>query len=40
VDLEVFRRPVGVVVGGRSVDLGWLDRSLDEVAAVLAEPTI
>jgi imidazolonepropionase-like amidohydrolase len=37
-DLEVLRRPVGVVVGGRSVDLDWVDRSLDEVEPVLAEP--
>jgi imidazolonepropionase-like amidohydrolase len=39
-DLEVLRRPIGVVVGGRSVDLGWVDRSLDEVAGVLEEPTV
>jgi imidazolonepropionase-like amidohydrolase len=39
-DLDVLRRPVGVVVGGRQVDLGWVDRSLDEVAGVLEEPTV
>jgi imidazolonepropionase-like amidohydrolase len=37
-DLEVLRRPRGVVLGGRAVDLGWVDRTLAEVAAVLAEP--
>ncbi|HEY0690250.1 MAG TPA: amidohydrolase family protein [Kribbella sp.] len=37
-DLEVLRRPRGVVLGGRPVDLGWVERTLDEVAAVLVEP--
>jgi imidazolonepropionase-like amidohydrolase len=37
-DLEVLRRPSGVVLGGRPVDLGWVERTLDEVAAVLVEP--
>jgi hypothetical protein len=36
--LEVLRRPVHVVVGGRQVDLGWVERTLDETEAVLAEP--
>lgn len=36
--LEVLRRPVGVVVAGRPVDLGWVDRTLAEVGPVLAEP--
>lgn len=38
-DLEVLRRPSSVVLGGHAVDLGWVDRTLAEVAAVLEEPT-
>jgi imidazolonepropionase-like amidohydrolase len=36
--LEVLRRPIRVVVAGKPVDLGWLERTLDETTAVLAEP--
>jgi imidazolonepropionase-like amidohydrolase len=35
--LEVLRRPIGVVAGGRPVDLGWVERTLTEVEPVLAE---
>ena len=36
--LEVLRRPVGVVLGGRPVDLGWVEETLTETASVLVEP--
>jgi hypothetical protein len=29
---------VRVVVGGQPVDLGWVEHTLDETTAVLAEP--
>jgi hypothetical protein len=36
--LEVLRRPVRVVAGGQPVDLGWVEHTLEETTAVLAEP--
>ncbi|HET6294876.1 MAG TPA: amidohydrolase family protein [Kribbella sp.] len=36
--LEVLRRPAGVVLGGRPVDLGWVEDTLTETASVLVEP--
>jgi len=36
--LEVLRRPAGVVIGGRPVDLGWVEETLTETASVLVEP--
>ncbi|MDX6344548.1 MAG: hypothetical protein QOH87_4686, partial [Trebonia sp.] len=35
-DLEVLRRPAAVIVGGRAVDLGWLEQTLLETEPVLA----
>jgi imidazolonepropionase-like amidohydrolase len=35
-DLEVLRRPASVIVGGRAVDLGWLEQTLSETEPVLA----
>jgi imidazolonepropionase-like amidohydrolase len=36
--IEVLRRPVGVVVAGRPVDLDWVERTLAELSPVLVEP--
>jgi imidazolonepropionase-like amidohydrolase len=36
-DLEVLRRPGGVIVGGTPLDLGWVGRTLDELAPVLSD---
>jgi hypothetical protein len=36
-DLEVLRRPAAVIVGGRAVDLGWLEQTLSETEPVLAD---
>jgi imidazolonepropionase-like amidohydrolase len=35
-DLQVLRRPAGVIVGGRPVDLDWIDQTLAETEPVLA----
>jgi imidazolonepropionase-like amidohydrolase len=39
-DLEIVRRPAGVVVGGKPVDLAWVEQTLDELSLVLAEPLV
>jgi imidazolonepropionase-like amidohydrolase len=35
-DLEVLRRPVTVITGGRLVDLNWVEQTLSETEPVLA----
>jgi imidazolonepropionase-like amidohydrolase len=37
-DLEILRRPAGVVIGGKPVDLSWVDETLNQLSLVLAEP--
>jgi imidazolonepropionase-like amidohydrolase len=37
-DLEIVRRPAGVVIGGKPVDLAWVEQTLNELSLVLAEP--
>jgi imidazolonepropionase-like amidohydrolase len=37
-DLELVRRPASVVIGGRPVDLAWVERTLNELEPVLVEP--
>ncbi len=37
-DLEIARRPAGVVLGGKPVDLAWVEQTLNELSLVLAEP--
>jgi imidazolonepropionase-like amidohydrolase len=35
-DLQMLRRPADVIVGGRPVDLDWIDQTLAETEPVLA----
>ncbi|MCU1505408.1 MAG: hypothetical protein QOG18_1140 [Microbacteriaceae bacterium] len=37
-DLEIVRRPAVVVIGGKPVDLAWVEQTLNELSLVLAEP--
>jgi imidazolonepropionase-like amidohydrolase len=37
-ELELVRRPAGVVVGGKPVDLAWVERTLNKLEPVLVEP--